>query len=152
MAKLITCPEVFEGPITGGPSIFLAGGISNCPDWQVEAIRMLQPLPVTLINPRRADYDMNAGKRLVEEQIKWEHKHLYEATQILFWFPKETLCPITLFELGAHLPRPRTLWIGVEPGYQRAWDVEIQTHCVRPRQAIFNSLTEMCATMVSSMT
>jgi hypothetical protein len=58
---------------------------------------------------------------------------------------------LTLFELGAHIGRPLTVWIGIEPGYERAWEVEAQIACVRPRQVIFNSLEVMCNTMVETM-
>lgn len=151
MAKYIKCPAEHPGRIEGGPSIFLAGGITNCPDWQSDAEKYLSPLNVTIVNPRRENWDYNAGNDLVREQIIWEHKHLHMATQILFWFPKETLCPITLFELGNHLPRPMTIWLGCHPEYQRILDVEVQTSLIRPKHVIYKSLEEMCSVMVKTM-
>jgi hypothetical protein len=35
------------------PAVFLAGGITGCPDWQAELVRMLADVPVALLNPRR---------------------------------------------------------------------------------------------------
>lgn len=150
MSKIITCPEVFE-KFNGGPSIFLAGGITGCPNWQADAIQWLSFLPVTLLNPRRSNWTYNAGSKIIEEQVIWEHSHLQKATQVLFWFPEETICPITLFELGVELYRPRNLWIGCHINYARRLDVEIQTKLVRPRQKLFTNLREMCASMVLEM-
>jgi hypothetical protein len=33
-------------------------------------------------------------------QIAWEYHHLKQAEAIMFWFCKETIQPIVLFELG----------------------------------------------------
>src|SRR5262245_39813726 len=94
---LSTCiepPAEYDGP---GPSLFLAGGITGCPDWQAETISLFADLPLVLLNPRRRDFPINdpsAGP----SQIEWEHRHLRRADAVLFWFPRETLCPIALYE------------------------------------------------------
>ena len=46
--------------------LFLAGGISKCPDWQAEAVK-------------EAAY-----------QIRWKYEFLRRARVVLFWFPKES--------------------------------------------------------------
>ena len=69
--------------------------------------------------------------------------YLREADIILFWFPKETLCPITLFELGCFLNTPKTLVIGVEPGYARERDVRIQVGLERPKETVYSHLDTM---------
>ncbi len=107
-------------------SVFLAGGITNCPDWQKDIVELLSDTNLVLYNPRRADFpigDPNAAK----EQITWEHKYLHKADMILFWFPKETLCPIVLYELGYWTNSSTPIFVGVHPEYQRRQDVEIQT-------------------------
>lgn len=80
--------------------LFLAGGISNCPDWQARAIELLreQDYQRDIINPRDPNYSdtPDAAKR----QIEWEFEAFNHASHIMFWFPSETVCPITLFELG----------------------------------------------------
>jgi hypothetical protein len=82
------------------------------------------------------------------EQIKWEHEHIHKCKWMMFWFCEETLCPITLFELGvavtrSNLPDNR-LFIGAHPGYQRKLDVEIQVGLARPhRGGIYTSLDNM---------
>jgi len=76
-------------------TLFLAGGISNCPDWQQEMVEKLKDTNLVLFNPRRANFpmgDKDAGLR----QIKWEAYYLDKCNYILFWFPKETnLCRVS---------------------------------------------------------
>lgn len=108
------------------PILFIAGGITGCADWQNELINLLdeRELPLIVVNPRRENFPMG-DQYEGEKQIKWEHKMLAKADIISFWFPKDTLCPITLFELGKWLHTEPL--IGTEYGYQRAMDVRVQT-------------------------
>jgi hypothetical protein len=122
-------------------ALFLAGGITGCPDWQKEMVGKLSGSDLILLNPRRANWEMKAG--MEEEQIAWEKKHLLGADAILFWFPAESLCPIALYELGAWHCRPKRLFMGCHPDYKRKKDVEIQTKLDRPTQEIANSLEEL---------
>jgi hypothetical protein len=82
------------------PAVFLAGGITGCPDWQAEVVRMLADAPLALLNPRREDFPIH-DPAAAPAQIEWEYRHLGKADAALFWFPCETLCPIALDELGA---------------------------------------------------
>ena len=111
------------------PTIFLAGGITGCPDWQSAIRTMLRG--VYIFNPRRKDFPIGDPKAALE-QIKWEHEHLRLADAILFWFPCETLCPIVLYELGAWSMTDKQIFVGVHPDYKRKQDVEIQTKLARP--------------------
>lgn len=124
------------------PSVFLAGGITGCPDWQSDMMLYLNETKLTLYNPRRKDFPIGDPKA-AREQILWEHMMLRSADCILFWFPEESLCPIALYELGAWTPQKKTLFIGCHPGYSRAQDVVIQTDLVRPHQAIYASVAEV---------
>lgn len=124
------------------PSIFLGGGITGCPDWQADMIRMLADKKVLLFNPRRPNFPIH-DPAASEEQIAWEHEHLRLADAIMFWFPCETLCPITLYELGAWSMRHDPLFVGCHPDYQRKRDVEIQTRLVRPEVRVQRSLWEV---------
>ena len=119
--------------------LFLAGGICGCPDWQAEVVEMLKYDPIDLINPRRMDFPMH-DPAAAETQIKWEFEHLRMAHGILFWFPYETLCPIVLYELGAHSMTHRALFVGTHPKYARKQDVEIQTRLARPELVVENYL------------
>jgi len=52
-------------------AIFLAGGITNCPDWQSEIVDSLQNFDITLLNPRRKKFPIN-DPGASKEQISWE--------------------------------------------------------------------------------
>ena len=129
-----------------GVGVFLAGGITGCPDWQQETVTLLEETDLTLFNPRRANFPMD-DPSAAEAQITWEWLHLQRADAVLFWFPKETLCPIVLFELGKMLASGKPLFIGVHPEYERKQDVEIQTRLERRNIEVVGSLEEM-ATLV----
>jgi len=110
--------------------VFLAGGITNCPNWQKEMIKLLEKEEgVTLYNPRRANFpieDPDAAKT----QITWEFNKLKEADIILFWFSRGTLNPIVLYELGMwgnSRVGEKISVIGCDPEYERIQDVEIQS-------------------------
>ena len=122
--------------------IFLAGGITNCPDWQQDVINSMKNERCVLINPRRAHWDVN-DDTMERKQIEWEHYHLDNSMSILFWFPKETVCPITLFELGKFLNSGKRLYIGCHPEYSRINDVRIQVSLEIPRQKIYTSLNDL---------
>jgi len=122
-------------------SLFLAGGISNCPNWQAEILSHLDNLDIAVFNPRRKNFSLETGVN--RQQIEWEHTYLRKASIISFWFCKETLCPITLYELGAWSMTNKPLIIGLDPEYGRREDVEIQTKLVRPEIQIVYSLKEL---------
>lgn len=114
-------------------SIFLAGGISNCPNWQKEMTEMLSDLPIVIVNPRRENFDIS-DPEAARKQIEWEFDHLKSVDYVLFWFPHETLCPITLFEYGSVLSSLMggsaghlRVFVGCHPDYERRTDVLIQT-------------------------
>lgn len=127
------------------PSLFLAGGITGCPDWQQEARRLFTAYPtdVTLFNPRRHDFPIHdRGAALA--QITWEHEHLRKASAILFWFAAETVQPIVLYELGAWSMTQKPIYVGVDHDYPRRQDVIIQTRLVRPDVVIVHQLSHLC--------
>ena len=111
--------------------MFLAGGISGCQPWQDEMKDLIaQKCPGLIpVNPRRANFDVSR-KDIHHEQIKWEFDFLRRADVIIFWFPKETLCPITLFELGTWSVLCKThgsqIFVGCDPEYMRRDDVHTQ--------------------------
>jgi hypothetical protein len=120
-------------------SLFLAGGITGCEDWQSEMVALLGETPLVILNPRRKHFPIDAP-RAAEQQITWEYRWLEEATAIAFWFPCETLCPIALFEYGKWLVRRKPLFVGTHPAYRRIVDGKIQTRLERPEQRIHHSL------------
>jgi hypothetical protein len=133
------------------PSLFLAGGITGCPDWQREMVSLLAGEAVTLLNPRRASFPID-DPTAAPKQIEWEHLHLRKADGILFWFPCEALCPIALYELGAWSMTSKPLFVGVHPNYQRRQDVEVQTALVRPDVAVRRSLPDVAVAVKAWLT
>jgi hypothetical protein len=123
--------------------IFLAGGISNCSDWQSKVIAALADMPpgVILMNPRREDFDIS-NPDMSARQIEWEHKHLSSSDMVVFWFPWETLCPITLYELGVCAAEGKRMLVGVDPEYQRKFDVKKQLELIRPEVSVVEGFDE----------
>ena len=126
----------------GNKSIFLAGGITGCPDWQTEMAERLSDAPLTILNPRRKNFPID-DPTAAFTQISWEYNALRVADMILFWFCKATLCPIVLYELGAWSMTQKPIFVGVEPGYQRTQDVRIQTGLARTEVPIVNNLEDL---------
>ena len=134
-----------EAPNTApqkGLSLFLAGGITDCPPWQSELIKMIDKLDMIVFNPHRKNFPIH-DPNAAFGQIKWEYERLREADIISFWFCAETMCPIVLFELGAHLMTNKPIIVGMDPGYSRRQDVEIQTKLVRPEIKIVYDLKSL---------
>lgn len=139
----IEAPAIYK-PRDGDTSLFLAGGISDCPGWQFELTKMLQDTDLVVVNPRRIDFPMD-DPDAAAQQIEWEYRHQRKASAILFWFPPQTLCPITLYELGAWSMTNKPLFVGVHPDYKRRRDVEIQTGLARPEVEVMYSLADLVA-------
>ena len=71
-----------------------------------------------------------------QEQITWEYYALNGSDCVSFWFCRETICPIVLFELGACMERKQDFIVGMDPDYQRRQDVEIQVGLRHPGKII----------------
>lgn len=118
-------------------SIFLGGGITNCSNWQATLTNELNHLvvPITVFNPRRKKFDLSDPKQS-DIQIRWEHQFLRLCDVVVFYFSHETVCPITLFELGAALERnlcrnnPQKIIVYCEHNYVRKMDVGIQVQLI----------------------
>lgn len=142
--QYVEAPAVYDGDAT---SLFLAGGITGCPDWQQDLVAALSATRLALLNPRRAQFLPTGVAAL--EQITWEHCALRKATAIAFWFPCETLCPIVLYELGAWSMTTKPLFVGVHPDYRRIQDVRIQTALVRPDVQVVTDLSGLARQIVA---
>ena len=106
---------------------------------------------MTIYNPRRENFpidDPNAS----EEQITWEFKHLSSSDIISFWFSKGSLNPIVLFELGKYglSSTNKKILVGIDPGYERTQDVEIQTKLSRPDIKIVYSLGGLASQILNA--
>jgi hypothetical protein len=138
----IKCPNNWSKEVWKLPSLFLGGGITNCPQWQPIMVELLKDTNFIIFNPRRDEFDISK-KNIQLEQIEWEYKYLKIATARLFWFPKETLCPITLFELGKFCEKDEPLFVGCDPDYARKDDIEIQLNLARGEFKVHYSLNDL---------
>jgi len=135
--KVIYAPEYVTNK--NALSVFIAGGITNCPDWQQELLDYLDKSTINknhymFYNPRREFFDVSDPTQS-EIQIKWEYNFLNESKILFFWFCKETMNPITLYELGKWAngsKEDKMLVVGCDPEYARKEDVKIQTTLARP--------------------
>lgn len=143
--QYIEAPDDAE-PKNYDQSLFLAGGITNCPDWQSEMVKMLQSEPITIFNPRRANFPIDDSKATYQ-QIAWEYIRLHKAKMISFWFSYGSPNPIVFFELGAALERQahsnQKLIIGCHPDFERKADVIYQVRLMLPSQTICMFLSDM---------
>ncbi|HYF75015.1 MAG TPA: nucleoside 2-deoxyribosyltransferase domain-containing protein [Candidatus Nitrosocosmicus sp.] len=149
---MITYIEALESyiPKEGELSLFLGGGITDCPDWQKELVDILRAkldTDLTILNPRRANFPIDDPSASYD-QIKWEFDHLRRVDAITFWFPKETLCPITLYELGAWSMTDKPIFVGTDKGYQRSGDVFVQTQLVRPEVVITYDIEQLAMEVI----
>lgn len=147
--RVLTAPYYFNAYNSSQKTLFLAGGITNCPEWQNDVLDEFKKLPVTIFNPRRENFPIEDPNASVE-QIKWEHRHLELADGIMFWFPKESICPIVLFELGKYLRNKTNLFIGTHLKYPRRQDVVIQTKLVREDLTIHTSINDLCTDVIDN--
>ena len=131
------------------PDIFLAGGVSNSPDWQKEALDVLSDTNLVVANPRLNQVISHSGDGALE-QITWEFINLKSAKVILFWFPNaETV--VTFLELGKALARGDNIIIGIDPAYHRRFDVETQVHLEAPDTPIYQTLAETVKAAVRAL-
>ena len=146
------------GPYTDQRSkIFLAGGIQGCPDWQREVLQELHDADAIVFNPRRKVFPdvAAASEASCRVQICWEFTHIAESDIILMWFPEESVCPITLYELGritALYSDTKKLIIGTHPSYPRRVDVKVQTELATDgKVSVLHSLHEMIAAVIAAL-
>lgn len=143
--RIIESPDVdFSIAHVKNKKIFLAGGITNCPDWQAEFIHQLNfPMAAfTLYNPRRKSFDVSNPAES-EKQIVWEHLMMEQSDIIVFWFSSGSLNPIALYELGKYIRSDKKIIIGIDPEYTRKNDIVIQTQLVTKYIDIYYSLDKL---------
>ena len=142
--RVITAPEHYE-PSDKDITVFLAGGITNCPNWQKQVIDTLSNDKyyyednldsLVLFNPRRENFPIG-DKTAAREQIQWEYNMIEKCDIFSMYFPSsDSDQPICMYELGRNILRMQMRFpsdwddrivIGVEDGYKRKQDVLIQT-------------------------
>jgi hypothetical protein len=114
----------------GTPSVFLAGSIEmgRAEPWQASVEAALADLPVTILNPRRDEWDASWEQSIhnprFRGQVEWELEAQERATVIAMYFDPATRAPITLLELGLFARTGRVL-VCCPEGYWRRGNVEV---------------------------
>lgn len=156
--KIITAPEKYEYS-PDDIKVFLAGGITNCVNWQQKVIDGISDRDlyrrIALFNPRRENFPIN-DKTAAYDQIKWEFNAIEKCDIFSMYFAAgESDQPICMYELGRNILRMQmrfpTDWqdriiITIEEGYKRKNDVVIQTRLATNDEMISGSypITDKC--------
>ena len=117
--------------LLGTHSIFLGGSITGAIDWQEKVAPQLEDRNFTVYNPRRKNYDVG-NIEMEKEQIRWEKYFLDYCDFLFFYFSKETVAPITLFEYGCYIKSDKKIIVYAHPEYPRLRDLLIQTELRNP--------------------
>lgn len=127
-------------PLFNTPAVFLAGSIEmgKAVDWQTALTKELEDLPVTILNPRRSDWnggwEQDITNPQFKEQVDWEMDHLTKADVIALYFQPDTMSPISLLELGMHAADAssdgsgKKLVVCCPKGFWRRGNVQIVCH------------------------
>ena len=105
MLKIIYAPNRLN---VIGTTVFLAGSIEmgTAEDWQTRIENQFKDIDadVTLLNPRRMDWDSSWEQTInnlqFREQVEWELTALEKADLIFLYLSPGTKSPISLLELG----------------------------------------------------
>ena len=100
-------------------------------DWQTKVTEGLSDLDVTILNPRRDDWDSSWEQKIenpqFNEQVTWELDALDKADVIALYFDPATKSPISLLELGLHA-KDTKLIVCCPEGFWRKGNVDIVCH------------------------
>lgn len=111
-------------------SVFLGGSIEmdTAERWQDRIKSDLAQLDVTVLNPRRDDWDTSilqkASDPKFSQQVNWELNSLEVSNLIVFYFDPNTKSPITLLELGLFANTGKVI-VCCPDGFWRKGNVEI---------------------------
>jgi len=101
---VVEAPNRLESYDDLGITFFLAGTIDNGEslDWQKEISDYSNEIGVNVFNPRRNNWDKDAGSKEIVRQIDWELEHMEKADYIIMNILGNSKSPISLLELGLH--------------------------------------------------
>lgn len=112
--------------------VFLAGSIEmgRAENWQQVLERLLKDVDVTLLNPRRDDWDSSWEQSIDNQQfrgqVEWELQGLELSDHIIIYFSPGTKSPITLLELGLYArDAQERLTVCCPEGFWRKGNVDI---------------------------
>jgi hypothetical protein len=145
MARILKPPA----PITladNEATVFLAGSIEmgRAEAWQAMVEQALADLSITILNPRRDEWDASWEQSInntqFRGQVEWELEAQERASVIAMYFAPATQAPITLLELGL-FARSGKVVVSCPPGFWRRGNVEVV--CARYGIPLVASLEEL---------
>ena len=151
MATVVKPPIALNLP-DGTRSVFLAGSIElgAAGPWQTVVERALTEHDVTLLNPRRDEWDaswvQDISNPKFREQVEWELDALERATHIVMHFEPETRSPITLLELGL-FARSHRMIVSCPEGFWRRGNIQVV--CARYSVPLVSSLDALIARLLT---
>ena len=128
MAHILKPPAPLD--LAGRPAVFLAGSIEmgRAVCWQAHIEAALGDLDVTVLNPRRDDWDSSWHQSIRDdrfrEQVEWELAGMERADLIAMYFAPDTQAPVTLLELGL-AARSGRLLVCCPEGFWRKGNVDV---------------------------
>jgi len=145
--KVITAPEYYV-PTREEITIFLAGGITDCENWQKEVIDYLKSLPeentdkLVIFNPRRDKWPKSSDTEEIRRQINWEADYIRHADIFSMYFTNTEksdlqFCFYVLGRYAGVYSRGKDI-ISYQEGFKRALDVEFQMSINRGGRACVN--------------
>ncbi len=114
----------------GQKTLFLAGSIEmgKAGDWQELVTKSLEGKVLTILNPRRDQWDssweQSIENPIFKAQVEWELEGLERADFRLFHFEAGTKSPITLMELGL-CARMENVIVHCAEGFWRKGNVDV---------------------------
>ena len=129
-------------------TVFLAGAIDQgkAENWQEKVARALDQFDITILNPRRENWDMDMPQTpdnpVFREQVEWELDAQEASDMVIFVFTKDSKAPITFLEFGLFAPRKDAV-VCAEEGFYRQGNLDIVAE--RHKIPMYHNLDEMIA-------
>ena len=127
-------------------TIFLAGAIDQgkAEKWQDKVARSLDQFDITILNPRRDNWDPDMPQTpdnpQFREQVEWELDAQEASDMVLFVFTKDSKAPITFLEFGLFAPKKEAV-VCAEEGFYRQGNLDIVAE--RHKVPMYHDLDEM---------
>jgi hypothetical protein len=123
-------------------------------DWQTKITKALDPYFVTVLNPRRDDWDSSWEQTLenkeFRQQVEWEQSAMEQASFIAMYFDPKTQSPITLVEYGQYIDSGKLI-VACPKGFWRRGNLEVMCNTANiPLLETLDELIEMTINRLES--
>ena len=146
MFQVLKPPASLDAFQTAAFKVFLAGSIEmgGAQDWQSTVSQSLQNENMTVLNPRRDEWDSTWKQTIsnpkFRDQVEWELSALEIASMVAIYFEPSTKSPVTLLELGL-FARSDKVVVCCSDGFWRKGNVEVV--CAKFNVPMVDSLNDL---------